>query len=136
MVHIFSFTISTNEKKKEKEKKIYQPIQVHLSPSKKKKKKIQNIYLYIYIIFYYVYLFFFFLANLRFSIQIKSSYEQEYRLFKETFPSPDWLLVSLSGITQNASCCRKTLARHARSHVQVCVTPKQILSIYVVQWFI
>lgn len=53
----------------------------------------------------------YFLANLRFRVQIKSSYEQEYRLLKETFPSPDRLLVSLSGITQNASCCRKTLAR-------------------------
>lgn len=61
MVQFSLFTISTDETKQKPKKKEIRLIQVHLSPSNNPKK--------IYII------------NSRFRVQIKSSYEQEYRLF-------------------------------------------------------
>lgn len=112
MVHFHLFSPFPPMRKRKEEKKgktINRPIQVHLSPSKQNKTEI-------------IMIFFFFLSKL----QIKSSFEWEYRLFNEAFPSPDWLLFSLvSGITQNASCCRKTMARRSRSHVvKVCPRPR------------
>lgn len=116
MVQFSLFTISTDETKQKPKKKEIRLIQVHLSPSNNPKK--------IYII------------NSRFRVQIKSSYEQEYRLFlmKRSLRQMGscFLLVGLPRMLLDAGRLWRDVQR---SHVvfRFVSPPEQILCI--VQWF-